>query len=150
MAGSYTNLIYHVVFSTKNRQRFLTPSVEEEIHRYMAGIVRNLDGVCLEINGMHDHVHLLLKLPAKLSLADALRTIKANASKWIHVEKPELSQFAWQDGYAAFSVSASQVETVREYVRNQKTHHATNDFKRELVSLLEKHGVEYDAKYLLG
>ncbi len=148
MAGTYTKLYYHIVFSTKIRQRFITESIEEELHKYISGIIRGIEGSCIEINGMPDHVHILAILPPKIAISDALRTIKANSSKWLHETNLTLSKFAWQDGYSAFTVSASQVELVRQYIRDQKAHHAERDFKAELLSLLEKHEVEYDERYI--
>jgi len=148
MAGTYTKLFYHIVFSTKNRQSFIHPSVEEELHKYICGVVRGIGGSCIEIGGMPDHVHLLAILPPKVALSDVLREIKANSSKWIHEMKPNLAKFAWQDGYSAFSVSKSQIEPVCHYIRDQKRHHAASDFKVELLGLLAKHEVEYDERYL--
>ena len=147
MAGMYTKLYYHIVFSTKNRQRFII-SIEDELHKYISGILRGIEGSCIEINGAPDHVHMLAILPPKIAVSDALREIKANSSKWVHETKPELAQFGWQDGYSAFTVSKSQVEPVRQYIRDQKSHHAQRDFKTELISLLEKHEVEYDERYI--
>lgn len=95
MAGTYTKLFYHVVFSTKNRQTFINASFEEELHKYVCGIVRGIGGSCVEINSMPDHMHLLAILPPKIALSDAMRDIKANSSKWMHETKPELVKFAW-------------------------------------------------------
>ena len=148
MAGTYTKLHYHIVFSTKNRTGFMTPAIEEELHKYIGGILRGIGGVCLEINGMPDHLHILAILPAKIALSDALREIKANSSKWIHETTPNFAAFGWQDGYAAFTVSKSQVETVVQYIRDQKRHHGQRDFKAELIGLLNKHEVEYDERYV--
>ncbi len=148
MAGTYTKLYYHIVFSTKNRGRFITSAIEDELHKYISGIVRGIGGVCLEINGTSDHIHILVILPPKIAVSDALREIKANSSKWVHESKPDLARFGWQDGYAAFTVSKSQVDSVRQYIRAQKSHHAERDFKAELLELLAKHEVEYDERYL--
>ena len=148
MAGTYTKLYYHIVFSTKSRHPFVTAEIEQELHKYISGIIRGIDGICLEINGMPDHVHFLTILPPKIAVSDALRTIKANSSKWIHDTKPMLARFGWQDGFAAFTVSKSQIEPVRQYIRDQKHHHRERDFKAELVGLLDKHDVEYDDRYL--
>ena len=148
MPGTYTKLFYHLVFSTKNRQRFITPAIEDELHKYISGILRNIDGVCVKINGTQDHIHILAVLPPKIAVSDALRTIKANSSKWAHENKRDLQDFAWQDGYAAFTVSRSQVESVQQYIRDQKLHHSQSDFKSELVALLDKHDVDYDERYL--
>lgn len=148
MAGTYTKLFYHIVFSTKNRGRVITSTIEDELHKYISGIVRGIGGVCVEINGMPDHIHLLAILPPKVAISDALREIKANSSKWVHESKPDLAKFGWQDGYAAFTVSKSQVDSVREYIRAQKSHHAERDFKAEFLELLARHEVEYDPQYL--
>ena len=102
----------------------------------------------MEISGMSDYVHILAILPPKIAVSDALREIKANSSKWVHESKSDLAKFGWQDGYAAFTVSKSQVDSVREYIRAQKSHHAERDFKAEFLELLAKHEVEYDPRYL--
>jgi REP element-mobilizing transposase RayT len=136
------------VFSTKNRGQFITPAIEVELHKYIGGIVRGISGVYVEINGMSDHVHILAILPPKIAISDALREIKANSSKWVHETKPDLAKFGWQDGYAAFTVSRSQVDSVVQYIRDQKSHHAQRDFKTELFGLLEKHEVDYDPRYV--
>jgi putative transposase len=148
MAGTYTKLYYHIVFSTKHRAGFITPAIDEEIYKYVCGIIRGIGGHCIEINGTSDHVHLLAILPPKIAISDALRDIKANSSKWVHETKPTLAMFAWQDGYSAFTVSTSQVDPVREYIRDQKIHHCELDFKGELLGLLAKHEVEYDERYI--
>lgn len=136
------------MFSTKHRAPFISADLEEELHKYVSGIVRGLDGSCLEVNGMPDHLHLLATLPPKISLSDALRSIKAGSSKWIHDTKPAHQMFAWQDGYAAFTVSTSQVDPVQRYIRNQKQHHQRRDYKSELLGLLKKNKVEFDERYI--
>ena len=148
MARTYTKLFYHLVFSTKNRESWISPSVENELHKYIAGIIRHIEGTSLEINGMPDHVHILAILPPKLAISDALRTIKANLSKWLQETDSEFAGFGWQDGYSAFSVSKSQVDSVRQYIRNQKIHHRDRGFKAELLGLLQKHDIDYDEQYL--
>jgi len=148
MAGTFTKLFYHIVFSTKHRQRFISPEIEDELYKYISGILRNLEGSCVEINGAADHLHVLVILPPKIALSDALREIKAGSSKWIHETKPTLAAFGWQDGYSAFTVSQSNVEAVRQYIRDQKQHHKQLDFKAELVALLDKHQIDYDECYV--
>ena len=148
MSGTYTNLIYHIVFSTKQRRGLITTTLEDELYKYIGGIIRNLDGTCLKINGMTDHIHILAKLPPKIAVSDALREIKSNSSKWVNESKSGLHQFGWQDGYAAFSISKSQIESARKYIRDQKEHHAGRDFKSELIALLDKHEIEYDERYI--
>ena len=102
----------------------------------------------LEIGGMPDHVHLLLKLKPSIALSDMLRQIKANSSKWLHESGKDARKFGWQDGYAAFTVSESQVTRVAQYIRDQEQHHRGLPFKTELLALLKRHGVGYDEKYL--
>ena len=148
MPGTYTKLYYHLVFSTKHRKPSITSALEPDLHKYIAGIIRNIEGSSIEINGMADHIHILTIIPPKISISDALRSIKAGSSKWIHETIPNATAFAWQDGYAAFTVSASQVEAVRSYIRNQKSHHQSSDYKTELIGLLDKHGIEYDERYV--
>ena len=148
MAGTYTNLLYHIVFSTKNRQESITPELEEELYQYIGGIIRGIEGICLEINGMADHIHILVKLPPKIAISNALRDIKANSSKWLNETKANMPRFSWQDGYSAFTVSKSQVEAVRHYIRNQKQHHQQSDFKSELLSLFSKHEIDPDLRFV--
>jgi REP element-mobilizing transposase RayT len=114
----------------------------------MGGIVRGEGGTLLEINGMSDHVHLLVKLKPTTAISDFLRVLKANSSKWVNENKKRLRKLGWQEGYAAFTVSESQAPRVRCYIRNQKEHHRKQDYKSELLSLLKKHRVEYEERYL--
>jgi putative transposase len=148
MPNTYTNLLYHIIFSTKNREPTIEASWKDELHRYIAGIIRAEGGVSIEINGIPDHVHILAKLKPAKSVAEILKLIKSNSSKWVNDEKVRGRSFHWQVGYAAFSVSESQVEAVRRYIRNQEEHHRKQSFQEELIALLERHGVQYDPKYL--
>jgi REP element-mobilizing transposase RayT len=148
VAGTYTTLYYHIVFSTKSRQPLINVEFEDRLHQYIAGIIRGVEGTSIEINGTADHVHILTILPPKIALSDALRDIKANSSKWVHETHRDLHEFAWQDGFAAFTVSRSQVEPVRQYIRDQKIHHRQSDYKQELLGLLDKHEIEYDERYI--
>ena len=147
MPATYSNLLYHILFSTKDRERLITEEFKEELYRYMAGIAREEGGTLLEIGGIEDHVHLLAKFKPSIAVSDMLRLIKTNSSKWMHEEKRH-ARFGWQEGYAAFSVSESQVIAVRRYIRNQAAHHRRQSFREEFVAMLERHGVEYDPQYL--
>jgi REP element-mobilizing transposase RayT len=148
MPSTYTNLLYHIIFSTKDRRPFIHPDFAKELHPYIGGIIRDAGGEPIEVGGVADHVHILAKLPAALAVADALRLIKSNSLKWAN-ERPDLVRaFAWQTGYAAFTVSKSQADSVREYIQNQERHHRHKTFKEELVSLLIKNDIEYDERYL--
>ena len=148
MSGTYTNLLYHIVFSTKQRIPLITDSIREELYRYIGGIIRGEGGILLEIGGTADHVHLLAKLKPAVAISDILRVVKANSSKWANERKRRLRKFGWQDGYAAFSVSQSQVSRVRRYIATQEDHHRQRSFKDELISLLDRHHVEYDERHL--
>ena len=148
MAGTYTNLLFHVVFSTKERRRLITPVIEDELHKYIGGIVRNLEGDLLEANGDMDHRHLLLVLKPKFALSDVVRDIKANSAAWLNKRAKSIYKFGWQDGFAAFTVSESQAPRVSGYIRNQKQRHRRMSLKDELVELLKKNRVGYDERYL--
>jgi REP element-mobilizing transposase RayT len=148
--SSFANLIYHIVFSTKNRGPSITPDIRDGLYAYLGGIVRSEGGILLEVGGVADHVHLVVKLKPVVAVATALRVIKSNSSRWVNDTAGRNERFEWQVGYAAFSVSESQVEAVRRYVRNQEEHHKKVTFKEELVALLEKNGIPYDERYLLG
>jgi putative transposase len=147
MAGTYTNLLFHNVFSTKERRRLLTPTIEDELHKYIGGIVRNLEGDLLEANGDLDHRHLLIVLKPKYALSDVVRDIKANSSAWLN-DRARIYKFSWQDGYAAFTVSESQSPRVAGYIRNQKIRHRRISYKDELIELLNKNRIKYDQRYL--
>jgi REP element-mobilizing transposase RayT len=148
MPSTYTNLLYHIVFSTKDRIPFITSDLQEELYRYIGGIIRAEGGVQLEIGGVTDHVHILAKIKPAISVSDMLGKIKANSSKWVNDHKMKMRKFGWQEGYAAFSVSESQVPAVREYIRNQEKHHRKHTYQEAFVALLERHGIEYDPRYL--
>ena len=149
MSQSYTNLIYHIVFSTKNRQPLITGEVKSRLYEYIGGTIRKQGGIALAINGMSDHLHVLAKLRADKAVSDVLRDLKANSSGWMHKVFPELKDFSWQNGYGAFTVSASQIEKVKEYIANQEKHHQKiGSFPDEFIKLLRANEIEFDEKYL--
>lgn len=147
MPSSYTNLKYHIVFGTKLRQGLIVPDLEERLHSYLGGIVSTLGGVPIEINGMPDHVHLLAGLRATTAVAEAVKSLKGGSSRWVNEQKLTESVFGWQEGYSAFTVSESQVEAVRRYIRRQKEHHRTKSFEAEIEELLQKHGMILDKEH---
>ena len=149
MPQSFTNLIYHLVFSTKNRQPLISNDVKSRLYDYIGGTIRGNGGIALAINGMEDHLHVLAKLRADRAVSDVLRDLKANASGWIHKVFPELKDFSWQNGYGAFTVSASQIEKVKRYIAHQERHHQKRSFRDEFIVLLKANEIEYDEKYLL-
>lgn len=148
MARTYTNLLNHIVFSTKDRQPLLTPELRERLFPYMGGIVGNLNAAALLINGVTDHVHVLASLPAVVALSEFVSKLKSNSSKWVHETFPEYGSFGWQAGYAAFSVSASQKQAVLDYIAGQDEHHRKVSFKEEVLAFLKKHEVDYDERYI--
>jgi REP element-mobilizing transposase RayT len=150
MASSLTNLLYHIVFSTKERIPLIHEDLEETLYDYMGGILRGQRSILLEIGGIPDHVHLLVKLKADLAVAEAVRLVKSNSSGWVNENQKIRGRFEWQTGYFAVSVSESRVDEVRRYIRMQKEHHARISFQDELVRLLKKHRIAFDEKYLLG
>jgi REP element-mobilizing transposase RayT len=150
MSQTYTDLNYHLIFGTKDRHPSLLPEFRDELCRYLGRIVKAHDGHPVEINAVADHAHLLVRLPATVALADMMRVLKAGSSKWLNETKTQNRKFGWQDGYAAFTVSRSQVSRVAAYVRNQAEHHRTKSFRDELVSFLKRHDVAYDERYLSG
>src|SRR5437667_4012067 len=142
MSGTFSNLLYHVIFSTKNRYPLITKAIQNDLHAYMGGIVREREGIALAIGGMPDHVHLLIKVKPKFALSDIVRDIKAISSTGVNETTEGLHKFGWQDGFAAFTVSQSQAEVVRRYIENQDQHHRTIDFQAELLALFAKHQIE--------
>jgi putative transposase len=148
MPDPYTNLLYHVVFSTKDRRPLITPEYEVRLHDYIGGTIRGLGGISLELNGTEDHVHLLAKLRPDRALSDVLRDLKANASGWMHDLFPALKDFSWQRGYGAFTVSQSNIKEVRNYISRQKEHHAKVTFRDEFIQFLKSNGIEYDERFI--
>jgi len=150
MASSLTNLLYHIVFSTKERIPLIHEDLEEPLYDYIGGILRGQRGILLEIGGMPDHVHILLSLPSTLSIAKALQLIKGGSSKWVHETFPEHRLFGWQVKYGAFGVSVSQLDRIIQYIKDQEKHHRKMTFQEEFLALLKKHRIEYDECYLWG
>lgn len=143
---SYTNLLTHIVFATKERRPFLAErDVRTQVHAYLGGIVRNVRGTAIAIGGVADHVHLLVLLPPTITIADVVRITKANTSGYIHDRWRPLANFAWQEKYAAFSVSRSIAPRVARYIATQEAHHRRTSFGHELSALLERNGVAPDA-----
>ena len=145
---SYVSAYFHCVFSTKERERIITSDLEQRLWPFLGGIARQNQMKALEIGGIEDHVHLLLSLPATVSIAKAMQLIKGGSSKWVHESFPEQRRFAWQEKYGAFSVSVSQLETVMNYIKNQREHHRTLSFQEEFLSLLRRHRVQFDERHL--
>jgi putative transposase len=148
MSHRFTSLLTHLIFSTKERFPFLDRELSPECYAYLGGIIERLGGRRIVVGGETDHVHLLLDLPATLSLSDCLRTLESNSSKWIHGKGPERSKFAWQQGYSAFSVSKSGVDGVVRYIEQQHEHHRRVTYQEEVRRFLAEHGMACDERYM--
>jgi putative transposase len=141
MRHSYVTCLVHYVFSTKARRPFITSPMKERLWAYIGGIARRKGMKALAVGGTEDHIHAFVSIPSTISVAVGVQVIKANSSKWVHDSFPSASDFAWQAGYGAFSVSVSLVPNTIEYIRNQETHHKGRSFEQEFLSFLVKHGI---------
>ena len=150
MGHSYAALYYHVVFSTKDRRPEISTDLRSRLCDYIGGIVKGENGTLLAAGGVADHLHLLAAFHGTTSVADMMRQIKTNSSKWIHETFPANAGFAWQSGYGAFTVSQSNQDQVRAYIENQETHHARVTFQEEFLSFLKRHNLPYDERYVWG
>jgi REP element-mobilizing transposase RayT len=148
MATTHTNLLFHIVFSTKYRKNTILPAIQERLYEYIGGILREQKGILLQIGGMPDHVHVLAKLSPTLAISDVIRVTKTNSSKWCNEAFPTKRKFAWQRGFGAFSVSFSNVSAVQSYIQNQAEHHKRTSFENEYRQLLIRHEIAFDERYL--
>jgi REP element-mobilizing transposase RayT len=147
MPSTHLSLHYHIVFSTKEREPWIDPKWRGDLHAYLGGCVKTIDGIPEEIGGVEDHVHLLLGLRATHCLADVVREVKKASSRWVH-EKIRRPAFAWQEGYGGFTVSRSNIAAVRKYIAEQAEHHRRHTFHDEYLGLLKKHEIEFDESFL--
>ena len=147
MAHSYCTNLLHCVFSTKERANLIGEDIREKLWAYVSGVASNHHIAILAIGGISNHIHLLIAIPQTMTVASAVNALKASSSRWM---REHAKTFEWQKGYGAFSVSPSQVEPVKQYIRAQAEHHAKHTFEEEFVSLLRKCGVDYDPKYVFG
>lgn len=148
MGSTLTNLVYHVIFSTKNREPMINPTLCKALYGYIGGIVKGENATLLQIGGMPDHIHIVLKLKPVHSLSEIMQKLKGSSSKWVNEQGCLKERFSWQEGYGAFTVSESQVAAVVHYVKNQEKHHRNLSFKDEFTQFLERHKVEYDERYV--
>ncbi|MBI1313657.1 IS200/IS605 family transposase [bacterium] len=148
MANTYTCLHYHIVFSTRQRRGWIRQEIEHRVWEYIGGIARENGMKPLRVGGIEDHVHVVLGAPPTLAVSRIAQLIKGGSSKWIHETFPDLGDFRWQDGYGAFSVSRSSLDQVISYVAGQREHHRELTFQSEFLALLQRHGVEFDERYL--
>ena len=150
MPDTYVQQRVHLVWSTRNRQDFLTVEIRERLWPYIGGIIRHNNGVVFAIGGVADHVHIYCEYPKTISLAQFVSKIKSNSSKWLRETFPELQGFHWQSGYGAFSVGRRGDEPLAEYIRSQEAHHRTMTFETEYLRILSAHRIPYDSRYVLA
>ena len=148
MSQSLVKNYIHIIFSTKNRQPLIYAPIESELHSYLAGICKALECYPLKVGGYNDHIHILCMLSKKIPLVTLIEEVKSNSSKWIKTKGQSLKTFYWQEGYGAFSVNPSQVDTVTEYISNQHQHHSKKTFQDEYRSFLKKYKVDFDERYV--
>lgn len=148
MAGTFTNIAIHFVFSTKNRSSWIDERIRERLHDYMGGIVRELKGRQIAVNSVADHVHLYVYVPKTVSISEFMGKVKGSSSKWISATFPGFEDFSWQEGYGAFSVSKSNEKKVIEYIQRQQAHHHKKGFQEEFVEFLKANEISYDEKYV--
>jgi putative transposase len=148
MAGKYLSLLVHFTWSTAGREPWLEAAMRADLYCYIGGTMKNKSARLIAAGGMFDHVHLYASLPSTISIADFVSAVKSNSSRWIHESFAQLRNFAWQEGYGAFSVSISEEHKVARYISNQEDHHRKRTFKEELIGLLDKHGIAYDKRYI--
>lgn len=148
MGQSLVKNYLHIVFSTKHRKPLIHQSIEEELYSYLGGICNRLECQVIIVGGYTDHIHILCMLSKKIALMKLMEELKSHSSKWIKTKGKDYQNFYWQNGYGAFSVRASGVDTVINYIANQKEHHSKKEFKNEYRAFLKKHDVEYDERYV--
>jgi REP element-mobilizing transposase RayT len=149
VSQSLAKILVHLVFSTKERRPFLRDlQLRDELHRYLGGIISSLDCQPIIVGGVEDHVHSLFALARTSALSEIVKEIKRGSSLWIKTKSKGLSDFAWQNGYGAFSIGSSQIEAVRRYIKNQEEHHRTASFQDEFRTLLRRYRIEFDERYV--
>ena len=148
MPQSFHFILIHLIWSTRKRFPFIKPEIETELYKYMAAIFRENKSPALAINGTETHVHVLINLSRSVNLSKLIEEVKASSSKWIKSKGPEFRKFYWQTGYAGFSWDYFDVETIKNYINNQKEHHKKHTYETEFINFLEKNSIEYDERYV--
>jgi putative transposase len=148
MANTYSQIFYHVVIVVKRRECLITKEIKEDLYKYITGIIKNKDQKLYIINGMPDHVHLLIGCKANVMLSDLVKEIKEHSTKYLNTEKKIKGKFYWQEGFGAFSVSYGHVDRVVNYIKNQEEHHRTKTFKQEYVEFLKENSIDYKEEYI--
>ena len=148
MATTYTKLLYHIIFSTKRREPLVTDGLRDDLYSYIGGIIRKKNGMLEQIGGMPVHLHVLVRIRPDMSVSEIVRLVKANSSKWANERPDSRGRFGWQEEYAAFTVSSSQLPAIRSYVRQQADHHRNRTFQEEYLEFLRRHEIEFDEAYI--
>jgi len=148
MANTYTQIHIHFVFAVKFRQAIINNDWKEQLYKYIAGIIKSNNHKLLAINGVSDHVHILIGIRPAQSISDLMKNIKQDSSRWINTNKFSKNHFEWQEGYGAFSYSKSQLNAVVNYIENQELHHKKKTFREEYVDFLEKFEIDYDERFI--
>ena len=148
MANTYTQLYFHIVFAVKGRENRIVSELKEELYKYISGIISNKNQKLMIINGMPNHIHLLIGTKPDCNLSDLIRDIKANSSKWINENKLVNRKFEWQLGFGGFTVSPSSVKNVIEYIKNQEIHHAKKSFRKEYIEFLTDYKIDFKPEYI--
>jgi putative transposase len=148
MSNTYTQIHIHFVFAVKYRLALIDKEWQEELHKYITGIIQNNNHKLLIINGVADHVHILIGMRPTQSISDLMKDTKQFSSKWINDNKKTKSRFEWQEGYGAFSIGTSDIDSVAKYISNQEEYHKTITFKNEYLKLLQDYNIEYEEKYI--
>jgi REP element-mobilizing transposase RayT len=148
MSQSLSNILVHIIFSTKLSKPYIAQAIKKELYRYMASILKDCECSPIIIGGIEDHVHVLCKVSKTRSISSVVENVKKKSSKWIKTRGIEYNDFYWQNGYGAFSIGKSQVNTLKEYIQNQEEHHRKKSFKDEFLEILNRYGVKYDERYL--
>jgi len=148
MPQSFASIPIHFIWSTRDRQPFILPEIENELHRYMASIFRAYDSPALSIDGIENHIHALSLLSRKISVAKLVEEVKKGSSKWIKTKGGIYQKFYWQRGYAALAIGQSGIEALKQYIANQKEHHRKKTFQEEYIAFLKKYHIAYDERYV--
>ena len=148
MANTYTQIYIHIVFAVEHRQNLIPKKHKDELHQYITGIVTNKKQKVIQINSMPDHIHILIGIDPNVAISELVKTIKANSSRFINKKQWTVGRFNWQEGYAAFSYSHSQLDNVADYIKNQETHHAHKSFRDEYLEILKRFNVDFDERYI--
>ncbi|HEY7913877.1 MAG TPA: IS200/IS605 family transposase [Blastocatellia bacterium] len=150
MANTYTSFHYHIIFSTKNREKHISREIEQRVWAYIGGVARAHKMTALQVGGVEDHIHVLVTAPATISPSQIAQFLKGDSSKWIHEQLPAMHSFGWQDGYGGFTVSKSNLPEVVRYIQGQREHHRKKTFQEEYREFLDRHGIQYDERFMWG